>query len=57
MIKTLCKPCAVKLMGTAKEVKQLKTATSKITCDGCGCRRFGTTYEVTSRVCRPRKNG
>lgn len=56
MIKTLCKPCAVYLKERGKTVTPLSGRSGKITCDACGRRRFGISYNVTGRVTQ-RKGG
>ena len=49
MKKTLCKPCAMALTASGKSVVLTFGRSEKITCDECGKRRFGCTYEVTGR--------
>lgn len=46
---TLCKPCSLGLVADGKSVKQASGRCEKITCVQCGRRRYGVTYEVTSR--------
>ena len=49
MKKALCKPCALGIGATGKRVEVAEGLRGKLTCDGCGRRRFGRTYEVTGR--------
>lgn len=48
MTKVLCKPCVISLQEKCKIVKHVGGRTEKITCDECGRRRYGSTYEVDS---------
>lgn len=57
MKKLLCKPCAVALEGKGKIVKSAGGRSEKITCSACGRRRYGTTYDVTSRLLGGKKKG
>lgn len=57
MRKNLCKPCAADLQERGKTVKSAGGRSEKITCDECGRRRFGITYEVTGRARRAKKVG
>jgi hypothetical protein len=46
MKKTLCKPCAIEL-SAKRRVDRVGGRSEKITCDICGRRRYGITYEVS----------
>lgn len=46
MREDLCKPCAVEKSQKGYRLTPCPGRTDKITCDGCGRRRFGRTYEV-----------
>nr|DAU07562.1 MAG TPA: hypothetical protein [Caudoviricetes sp.] len=46
MKKKLCKPCAIKLTSLGYKVVHVYGKNEKVTCDECGNRRFGCTYEV-----------
>lgn len=46
---TLCTPCAEKLRSTNGMKKGPTKADNKITCEYCGRRRYGATYEVTPK--------
>ena len=48
MKKEMCVPCAVKLTET-KDVKKIAHRREKITCSGCGRRRYGAEYEVNNK--------
>ena len=50
MNRNLCKPCAEKLRRKGKIVTfKFGGRDNKITCDACGCRRFGATYDVRGK--------
>ena len=55
MKKNLCTPCAMEL--TEKRSVQLisRGADQKVTCDHCGRRRFGGTYEVRWKTNKPER--
>lgn len=50
MKKVMCVPCANGLRAEGKMVKMLPGKTAKITCEGCGRRRFGVEYDVTENA-------
>lgn len=50
MKKMLCKPCAIKLTDLGYKVVHVYGKNEKVTCDECGNRRFGCTYEVESNA-------
>lgn len=52
MKKLLCVPCANGLRAEGKTVKMMPGKTAKITCEGCGRRRFGVAYDVASEPSR-----
>lgn len=49
MTKELCGICAIKLRESGMEVKQVGGRMEKISCQECGKRKYGTTYEVTAK--------
>lgn len=46
MKKKLCTPCAAGLRVAGNKLKKLPGKSVKITCGGCGRRRFGVEYEI-----------
>ena len=48
----LCVPCAEGLRAAGGSVKALTGKSMKITCEGCGRRRFGLAYNVASKPSR-----
>lgn len=45
----LCVPCAAGLRAEGKVVKALTGKSMKISCEGCGRRRFGLAYDVSEQ--------
>ena len=41
----MCVPCAARVQEN-HEIKQTAHRREKITCAGCGCRRYGSEYEI-----------
>lgn len=53
----LCSLCASWLREEGKSVKMLTGKSEWITCDGCGRRRLGVTYDVVSGGRKEKKKG
>lgn len=45
----LCVPCAEGLKAVGGSVKMLIGKSMKVTCEGCGRRRFGMAYDVSEQ--------
>ena len=45
----LCVPCAEEMKAAGGSVKVLIGKSMKVTCEGCGRRRFGLAYDVQQK--------